>query len=192
MWDLVPDAMLGRHIRRMLPPGARGGWDTILRGQLAGAGEAEAECVARWLAQHGASHGIRTPNVRERGRALGLGGYLDELGIPEQEAYDAQGNAFDRAALAARIGPPVRAWLAGEALPRHVFPGLHELERDYQNLRSEVAGEGLDTAESAIPADVRSMLMRWAGTAGEEEAGGAGARRGPEEISAAEDGRAEE
>ncbi|MFM7982393.1 MAG: hypothetical protein ACKPKO_24040, partial [Candidatus Fonsibacter sp.] len=39
--------------------------------------------------------GFRTPNVQERGRAVGMSAYLQDLGLEESELYDAQGNPFD-------------------------------------------------------------------------------------------------
>ena len=42
---------------------------------------------------------------------MGLTGYMEELRLPEADAYDAQGNHVDFEALIMRIGPSVCAWL---------------------------------------------------------------------------------
>ena len=65
--------------------------------------ERDTDDVAAWIAQHGAEQGFRTPNTRERGRAIGMLAYLGELELGEQALYDAQGNSFDPQAVMLRL-----------------------------------------------------------------------------------------
>ena len=51
--------------------------------------EAGVENVTRWIAVHGERHGRRTPNTKERIRAMGMEAYLTELGLAERVLYDA-------------------------------------------------------------------------------------------------------
>ena len=90
----VPDHLLPSAIRAQLPVEVREGWMTIARNMITGQNERGAEDAAAWISRHGPTVGFRVPNVRERARAMGMGSYLDELGLSEQELYDAQGNSF--------------------------------------------------------------------------------------------------
>eukprot|EP00969_Alexandrium_andersonii_P026763 1167630-Alexandrium_andersonii.AAC.1 len=58
----------------------------------------------------------------ERARALGMGAYFEGLALPPLAAFNAQGNVFDRTALAIRIADAVEDWGNGMAWPFHVFP----------------------------------------------------------------------
>ncbi|MFM7978324.1 MAG: hypothetical protein ACKPKO_03330, partial [Candidatus Fonsibacter sp.] len=70
--------------------------------------EQVADMAAGWIAEHGSEHGFRTPNVRERGRAMGMAAYLHGLGLSESELYDAQGNSFDPQAVLSRLQEGLR------------------------------------------------------------------------------------
>ncbi|MFM7978772.1 MAG: hypothetical protein ACKPKO_05600, partial [Candidatus Fonsibacter sp.] len=91
---MMPDHMLVEAVRQRLPQELRRTWMLIARNMTRGRDERDAEAVASWISQHGEGEGFRTPNVSERGRAMGMASYLNELGLSEQEPYDAQGNSF--------------------------------------------------------------------------------------------------
>ena len=78
----------------------------IERGLTRGARELEAVNTAAWIAAHGAALGFRTPNIAERARVMGMAPYLaslQQLGLDEYHIFNAQGNSFDRAAIALRM-----------------------------------------------------------------------------------------
>ena len=122
IWDLIPDERLGTEIARRMPEHLRPGWRLIERGQVADANEHLAVPAAAWIAVNGGGLGVRTPNTRERSRAMGMSAYLDELELPERTLFDGQGNSLDRDALASRIAGPVLRWLAGGPHPGTPHP----------------------------------------------------------------------
>ena len=89
-FDHIPDHVLANAIKSKLPPEVRAGWMVIARNMVHGPSERSAEEAAAWISRHGKAAGFRTPNVRERARAMGMGSYLTELGLNEQEMYDAR------------------------------------------------------------------------------------------------------
>ena len=124
--------------------------------------------TARWIVDHGASIGIRIPNVRERARALGLGDYYDLLeaqGLGTVQLFTAQGNAFDHVAVARRLGQAVRTCLRGGFPERHRYPTPQAIEDLYQRLRTPIeagtdGGPPLRCVPTAFPADVYDNLGR--------------------------------
>eukprot|EP00969_Alexandrium_andersonii_P210293 9289755-Alexandrium_andersonii.AAC.1 len=52
-----------------------------------------------------------------------MGAYFEDLALPPLVAFDAQGNVFDRTALALRIADAVADWGDGAAWPLHAYPG---------------------------------------------------------------------
>ena len=92
--DRVPDAQLGSAIRATMPPELHQGWGLLTRNLVNPRNEAGVENDTRWMAAHGERHVDRTPNTRERSRAMGMDAYLADLGLNERVLYDAQGNSF--------------------------------------------------------------------------------------------------
>ena len=64
----------------MMPPELHQGWGLLTRNLVNPRKEAGVENVTRWMVVHGKRHGYRTPNTRERSRAMGMDAYLAELG----------------------------------------------------------------------------------------------------------------
>ena len=105
-WQNAPLSTCSQRIRNLLPVDLRAGWQLIKRGLATGDREREAIPTAQWIAANGASLGFRTPNVDERSRAMGTAAYLDSfrgLGMDDLQLFIAQGNGFDRAAVAMRV-----------------------------------------------------------------------------------------
>ena len=94
--------------------------------------EASVENVTRWMAVHGERHGYRTPNTRERSRAMGMEGYLTDLGLTERVLYDAQGNSFDPQAVEIRVMEGIRQRSNGEGLERHVYEAPSRVHAVFQ------------------------------------------------------------
>ena len=158
-FDLVPDHLLASCIRDKLPMEHRRPWMALARGVTPSGGEQEADSVASWISQHGEGMGFRVPNVRERGRAMGMAVYLDELGLCETELYDAQGNSFDPQAVLIRVQQGLVAWMNGAELERHVFPGIAVLREEYTKVSAYVQGRGLTGCDHPFPHDLRDYLM---------------------------------
>ena len=77
--DLGPDAQLRAAIKNHLPPVLQRDWGLIALNLVSPQNERGAEEVTMSIAAHGAKHGFQTPNVRERGRAMGMCNYLSQL-----------------------------------------------------------------------------------------------------------------
>ena len=90
--------------------------------------------MIEWITRHGPAHGLRIPSIAERSRALGLEPYLHTLGLTDREAYDAQGNAFDRNIVGIRCGAALQGWLNEHPpTPTHVYPTIAELHTLFRN-----------------------------------------------------------
>jgi len=160
-WDRMCPNRIGAHIRdHILPRQCHEGWVSIRRGDLTPATEPAATVTAQWIAQHGAAHGFRIPNTAERGRAMGMLPYLAGLGLDDRTLFDAQGNAFDRALLGARLGGHIGTWLAGASLPRHVFPSAHDVAQEYALVRAYVQSRGHTPAPSPLSARTLEALAQ--------------------------------
>eukprot|EP00975_Prorocentrum_lima_P069000 12923714-Prorocentrum_lima.AAC.1 len=48
-----------------------------------------------------------------------MAAYFRDLGLSEQECFDADGQAFHRGIIGLRVGPWIQHWLRGGELPRH-------------------------------------------------------------------------
>eukprot|EP00969_Alexandrium_andersonii_P275039 12155616-Alexandrium_andersonii.AAC.1 len=105
-----------------MPPAEAAAWDIVVSSRFREADEVAARPAVDWLHNFGPAAGVRVPNVMERARALGMGAYFEGLALPPLAAFNAQGNVFDRAALALRIADAVEDWGNGMAWPLHVFP----------------------------------------------------------------------
>ena len=103
LWHIMPAVARSRNIRTLLPTDARAGWAAIVARRIGAGNEGMAEAATCWIVDHGASHGFRVPNVRERARVMGMEPYLEQLELSEFDTYQAEGNSFDRIAVAVRI-----------------------------------------------------------------------------------------
>ena len=171
-----------RGVAALMPEGLRRGWTLLNSGFTRGANEQVAARAAEWIGRHGEEHGLRAPDVQERGRAAGCGAYLGSLGLSMRAQYDAQGNIFDRAIVGVRLSRAILGWVREGALAaRAEALGLGELEVLYQRVRSEVEADGIPAEALGVPADVQAAAATgWSGVAGRERTGNDGA---------AEDGR---
>ena len=157
---MVPDHLLESLIKSRLPAHLWQGWRMIARNMVSPQCERETDEVARWISRHGAEHGFRAPNTRERGRAMGMMAYLGELELEERVLYDAQGNLFDRHVVPLRVSRPVVRWLQGEEVPRHAYPAVADIEAGYQELRVLIEREGLPAQAEGVPRDVQAAARR--------------------------------
>ena len=128
---------VAQRIAAILPADTRPAFQQILLGRAREHENATTQ-VARWIAAHGATHGFRTPNARERARATGRGGYLGSLGLSESELYDLVGNQFDPDDVGVRLDGPLRHWFAGAPQQPHAFRSPFQLLRPYMQLRRTV------------------------------------------------------
>ena len=113
---------------------------------------------------------------------MGMAAYLDgfrRLGMDDFQMFNAQGNNFDRAAVAIRVREALATWMAGGVLPRHAYPDPSEVLRVYGRLRTEVVAAGVAACVHPFPRDLQAALLGGAAAA---------ASRG-EGDTAAEDGR---
>ena len=99
---------------------------------------------------------------------MGMGAYLHslgQLGLDEFQMFNAQGNSFDRAAVALRLREGVAQWLAGADLARYAYPDPRSVCSDYERLRREIVLVGLPARDSPYPADLQEALLRPRGAA---------------------------
>ena len=99
---------------------------------------------------------------------MGMGAYLHsraQLGLDEFQMFNAQGNSFDRAAVALRLREGVARWLAGGDFTRHCYPDPRSVCSDYERLRREAVLAGLPARDSPFPADLQEALLRPRGAA---------------------------
>ena len=156
---MVPDHLLDHAIKMRLPLHLRQGWGLVARNLTSPQSERDTEEVAAWIAAHGAEQGFRTPNVRERGRAMGMMGYLDELELGEQDLYDAQGNSFDPQTVLLRMQKGVMEWARGRELVRHEFPSATAVSEAFTGVRDYIRARGLNGADHPFPHDLREWLL---------------------------------
>ena len=156
--------ILAGAITNHLPPWVRDGWMLIARNMVTGCNAREAEEVAAWITMHGQEVGFRAPHTRERGRAMGMGSYLAELGVNEQELYDAQGNSFDPQAVALRLRDGIHEWAAGGLLSRHPYPDLATVTAAFEEDRHYVENRGLLGCARPFPHDLHDRLLCIGGT----------------------------
>ena len=124
--------------------------------------------TAQWIAANGEQFGFRTPNVAERSRAMGMADYLEgfrSLGMDDFQMFNAQGNSFDRAAVALRVREGLATWLAGGVLPRHAYPDPSEVLGVYGRLRAEVVAAGVAACVRPFPRDLQAALLGGTATA---------------------------
>jgi len=158
-FDMVPDHILEHAIKVRLPVHLRQGWGLLARNTMSPQSERDTEEVASWISVHGAEQGFRVPNVRERGRAMGMMAYLNELELGEQELYDAQGNSFDPQAVLIRLQSGVLGWARGDVVARHEYPMAAAVRDAYSAVLGYVRGRGLQGAEHPYPHDLREWLL---------------------------------
>ena len=180
-WQDAPLSTCSQRIRNLLPADLRAGRQPIERGLATGDREREAIPTAQWIVANGVLLGSRTPNVDERSRAMGMVAYLASfrgLGMDDLQLFNAQGDSFDRAAVAMRVREALAVWTAGRDLPRHVYPDPAGVVRVYEGLRAEVLSSGVAACAHPFPRDLQAALL--------SEAAVAARRTG---TIAAEDGR---
>ena len=103
-------------------------------------------------------------------------------GLDEHQAFNAQGNSFDRTALAIRIREAVALWVREGVVARHAYPSPGEVLASYERLRASPLLAGLPAVRAPFPDDLMGALLHGAGGAGGELA---------HANQAAEDGRRE-
>ena len=108
---------------------------------------------------HGERHGCRTPNVRERSRAMLMEAYLTELGLAERVLYDAQGKSFDPQAVEIRIADGIRQWSIGEGPPRHAYVPPSQGQNVFQTIYDYARAKGLPAVGSPFPYDLRREMF---------------------------------
>ena len=125
--------------------------------------ERGADVAAQWMHENGPPLGFRAPNAGERARAFGMGRYLADLGLSEKELFDATGNMFDKDALIARIGCPIKRWIGGEELPTRDAPSPCQVGAAYEALRMASAVIGATPRPAPVPADMPDLLAEMEG-----------------------------
>ena len=174
-WGTVRTEDLIREVGLAMPAEPRSGWEALATGpppsdspeEGRAQWEREASPAARWIADQGATIGIRTPNVWERARATDLEEFYRDMrgcGLDEPALFTAQGNAFDHIAASLRLSQALRAWSQGGEIRRHQFPPPGRAEELYQQLRrvlsaGEDGGPRVECAESTIPRDLQPVLL---------------------------------
>jgi len=88
--------------------------------------------------------------MTERSRATGLATYLPELQLAGHAAHDAQGNHFDRHAIALGTGHLVRLWAWAAPVPAPRYPTLEDLEDMCQALRRMIEAGGIPAEPRAV------------------------------------------
>eukprot|EP00969_Alexandrium_andersonii_P107937 4762229-Alexandrium_andersonii.AAC.1 len=76
--------------------------------------------------------------------------YFTALGLTPTQTFNAQGNIFDRTALAIRLRPLLDAWLQG-GWPDHRYPSPARLMAQFARLRGEVAALGVEHVQFPFP-----------------------------------------
>ena len=112
---------------------------------------------------------------------MGMADYLDSfrrLGMDDFQLFNAQGNSFDRAAVAMRVREAMAVWTAGGALPRHAYPDPAGVVGVYERLRAEVLAAGVAACLHPFPRDLQAALLGGTATAVRQDGGGAAAEDG--------------
>ena len=157
-WHLGTLPTVVRRIEEALPADLRPAFQHLVLGR-ARQHERDTLRVARWIETHGATHGFRTPNPRERARATGRGPYLTSLGLSDKQLYDAVGNHFDADALIVRLAGPISDWCQGHSSGTHTFLPPSQLYRAYMRLRREVIQANCAACTHPFPEDLRALLL---------------------------------
>ena len=148
-----------------MPGQLRAGWTLIERGLATRDKERDAIPTAAWIAAHGAGLGFRSPNVGERARAMGMAaclGNLQQLGMSDYQLFNAQGNSFDRAAVAFRLREAITTWVLGGELPRHAYPAPAEVLEAYNLLKGAALSAGMAACPSPCPRELHDTLIHGA------------------------------
>ena len=87
-------------------------------------------------------------------------GSLQQLGLDDYQVFNAQGNSFDRAAVALRMRDAVTAWLAGIEIPRREYPPPTVVEQVYVGLRCSVQRTCATACPSPFPRGVHEAVLR--------------------------------
>ena len=73
--------------------------------------------------------------------------------------FNAQGNNFDRAAVAMRVREALTIWVAGGELPRHAYPDPAGVLGVYGRLRAEVVAAGIAACGHPFPRNLQAALL---------------------------------
>ena len=95
--------------------------------------------------------------------------YLEHLrrrGLDDYQLFNAQGNSFDRTAVAIRIREAVARWVGGGEVVRHVFPSPTEVLASYERLRASSLLAGLQWCPRFFPRILRGALLHGVREAG--------------------------
>ena len=84
---------------------------------------------------------------------------LAQIGFDDFQLVNAQGNRFDRVAIAFRLRSGVAAWLRGDALQWHDFIAPPAVLATRDALRANVVSAGLPACPSPFPADLRGASL---------------------------------
>ena len=98
---------------------------------------------------------------------MGMAAYLNslcQLGLDEYQLFNAQGNSFDRVAVALPLRGAVTGWACGEDVPRHTYLQPADVLRTYEPLRAVAVRAGLAACPSPFPRDLHDILLHGAGT----------------------------
>ena len=82
--------------------------------------------------------------------------------MDELQLFTAQGNSFDRAAVAMRVREALATWTTGGDLSRHAYPDPAGVVRVYEGLRAEVLRSGVPACAHPFPRDLLSVLLNGA------------------------------
>ena len=82
--------------------------------------------------------------------------------MDDLQLFNAQGNSFDRAAVALRIKEALTAWSSGNERLRHAYLAPPEVAV-YERLRAAVWSSGAAACPSPFPRDLQTILVCGAG-----------------------------
>ena len=77
---------------------------------------------AKWVSEHGHTHGFRPPTVDERVRSTGQEEYLRALNLSQRDLFDLTGNHFDCSAVQTILAPLLRDWVYLRQVPFWTYP----------------------------------------------------------------------
>ena len=96
---------------------------------------------------------------------MGMAAYLSslqQLGMSDYQMFNAQGNNFDRAAVALRLREAIATWVLGGELPRHAYLAPAEVLEVCNLLQAAVLSASVSTCPSHFPRDLHDGLLHGA------------------------------
>ncbi|MFM7986795.1 MAG: hypothetical protein ACKPKO_46525, partial [Candidatus Fonsibacter sp.] len=76
---------------------------------------------------------------------------LAPLGLDDYQLFNAQGNSFDRTAVAIRVQEAVDAWLSGAPLSRRQYPTPSQARDGFCTLSRRAGAVGVASLPLALP-----------------------------------------